>query len=210
MRREPKNKGYMKTDKELHKLENLIIAHPKMVEKLNLILERKGKETGQRFSTEIEELIIKILKETLGNRVSSPSESRAMYDVKIDNDIFNVKFGMEKMGSPNVVSVERLMNEIGNNHIDSYYLIKVKYVNNIFDLKIFDILDYLNYIPFATDKQAKIEESKFYKNYSPILDKSKLGFIEKKRILLEKYEDMYIRRSKKDIKNQNKTLNLFD
>ena len=77
-------------------------------------------------------------------------------------------------------------------------------------IKIFDILDYLNYIPFATDKQAKIEESKFYKNYSPILDKSKLDFIEKKRILLEKYEDMYIRRSKKDIKNQNKTLNLFD
>lgn len=200
----------MKSNKELRELESLIINHPKMVEKLNLILERKGKETGQRFSTEIEELIIKILKETLGNRVSSPSESRAMYDVKIDSDIFNVKFGMEIMGSPNVVSVERLMNKVGNNHIDSYYLIKVKYVNNIFDLKIFDILDYLDYTPFATDKQVKIEENKFYKNYSPILDKSKLDFIEKKRILREKYEDMYIRRSKKDIKNQNKTLNLFN
>ena len=47
------------------------------------------------------DLIIKILKENLGDRVSSPSESRAMYDVKIDNDIFNVKFGMDKMGSPN-------------------------------------------------------------------------------------------------------------
>ena len=114
------------------------------------------------------------------------------------------------MGSPNVVSVERLMNEVGNNHIDSYYLIKVKYVNNIFNLKIFDILDYLDYTPFATDKQVKIEENKFYKNYSPILDKNKLDFIEKKRILREKYEDMYIRRSKKDIKNQNKTLNLFN
>lgn len=200
----------MKSNKELRELESLIINHPKMVEKLNLILERKGKETGQRFSTEIEELIIKILKETLGNRVSSPSESRAMYDVKIDSDIFNVKFGMEIMGSPNVVSVERLMNKVGNNHIDSYYLIKVKYVNNIFDLKIFDILDYLDYTPFATDKQVKIEENKFYKNYSPILDKNKLDFIEKKRILREKYEDMYIRRSKKDIKNQNKTLNLFN
>lgn len=200
----------MKTNKELRKLEELIINNPKMVEKLNLICERKGKETGQRFSTEIEELIIKILKENLGDRVSSPSESRAMYDVKIDNDIFNVKFGMDKMGSPNVVSVERLMNEIGNNHINSYYLIKVKYIDNTFSLKIFDILDYLDYIPFATDKQAKIEESKFYKNYLPILDKDKLDFTEKKRILLEKYQDMYNRRTKKDIKNQNKTLNLFN
>lgn len=200
----------MKTNEELRKLEELIINNPKMVEKLSLISERKGKETGQRFSTEIEELIIKILKENLGNTVSSPTKSREMYDVKIDNDIFNVKFGMEKMGSPNVVSVERLMDAIGKGEIDSYYLIKVKYINNVFNLKIFDILDYLNYIPFATDKQAKIEEDKFYKNYSPILDKDKLDFIEKKRILLEKYQDMYNRRSKKDIKNQNKTLNLFN
>lgn len=200
----------MKTNKELRELEELIINDIKIIEKLNLISESKGKEIGQRFSTEIEELIIKILKEKLGNRVSSPEESRAMYDVKIDNDIFNIKFGMGKMGSPNVVSVERLINEIGNNNIDSYYLIKIKYVNNIFDLKIFDILDYLNYISFATDKQAKIEENKFYKNYSPVLDENKLDFIEKKRILLEKYQDMYIRRSKKDIENQNKTLNLFN
>ena len=46
-------KGYkklvMKTNQELMQLENLIINHPKMIEKLNLISERKGKETGQRF-----------------------------------------------------------------------------------------------------------------------------------------------------------------
>ena len=207
-------KGYkklvMKTNQELMQLENLIINHPKMIEKLNLISERKGKETGQRFSTEIEELIIKILKENLQNRISSPLEPRAMYDVKIDNDIFNVKFGMEKMGSPNVVSVERLMEKVGLGEINSYYLIKIKYLNNNFNIKIFDILDYLDYIPFATDKQAKIEESKFYKNYTLILDEDKLDLIEKKRILMNKYQNMYIRRAKKDIKNQNKTLNLFN
>ena len=133
-----------------------------------------------------------------------------MYDVKIDNDIFNVKFGMEKMGSPNVVSVERLMEKVGLGEINSYYLIKIKYLNNNFNIKIFDILDYLDYIPFATDKQAKIEESKFYKNYTLILDEDKLDLIEKKRILMNKYQNMYIRRAKKDIKNQNKTLNLFN
>ena len=200
----------MRSNKELRELESLIINHPKMVEKLNLISKRKGKETGQRFSTEIEELIIKILKENLPNRISSPLESRAMYDVKIDNDIFNVKFGMEKMGSPNVVSVERLMEKVGLGEINSYYLIKIKYLNNNFNIKIFDILDYLDYIPFATDKQAKIEESKFYKNYTLILDEDKLDLIEKKRILMNKYQNMYIRRAKKDIKNQNKTLNLFN
>ena len=117
---------------------------------------------------------------------------------------------MEKMGSPNVVSVERLMEKVGLGEINSYYLIKIKYLNNNFNIKIFDILDYLDYIPFATDKQAKIEESKFYKNYTLILDEDKLDLIEKKRILMNKYQNMYIRRAKKDIKNQNKTLNLFN
>lgn len=200
----------MKTNKELRQLEDLIINHPLMVEKLDVIAQRKGKETGQRFSTEIEELIAKILKENLSeNRVSSPSESRAMFDIKLDGDIFNVKFGMEKMGSPNVVSMERLLNAIGNHEIDSYYLIKIKYIDDQFNIKVFDILDYLDYMPFATDKQVKIDEKKFYKNYSPVLDEDRLDFEEKKRILVEKYKDCYNRRMKKDQINVNNTLNLF-
>ena len=199
----------MMKNKELCWLEKMIMSNSLMVNKLNTIARRKGKETGQRFSTEIEELVIKILKGNLGSRVSSPTASRSMYDLKIDNDVFNVKFGMEVMGCPNVVSTKNLMDAYLKCKIDSYYLIKIKYINGVFDLKIFDILNYLDYIPFATDKQAKIEEKRFYDNYIPILDDLQLAIKEKSRILMGKWNDMWERRCKNDTKTKNKIKTLY-
>lgn len=135
----------------------------------------RGKERGHRMADFVDERTTALLEAHFTTRFQTGkgglARSRSMGDVWLkSNGIFNpinVKTGISGAnGQPNLVSLKKLLRALLNDHIDSYYLLFVK-----FELeprvcpKVF-LVDLLSHLEFATyddgPGQMMLLEEKFF------------------------------------------------
>ena len=181
------------------------ILQPKMTEYFNTKDAKKllaGKESGHIMGTIIEEMCGDLLKQegfTITYEVDSKGIplKRAHSDFLLQskdlvNNKTNVKFGSEKPGQPNVCAINRMMDALGDDIIDGYYLLKVKYNRKENKTKVYfvDILDYIDCLTADVGTgQIMLKEKKFYEVYGKSGRKTDLSLTEKKIKIFELYDN---------------------
>lgn len=155
-----------------------------------------GKESGHIMGTIVEELCGDILKEN-GLRITKEvnilgeEKKRAHSDFNIGEHRVNVKLTVSnKKGQPNTCSVNRMMNALRDNNIDSYYMLNVKYDDVSKTTKVYfvDILDYTDCLTCnGGTGQIMLKQKDFYKTYDSRKSSSELSLSEKKKIIYNMY-----------------------
>jgi hypothetical protein len=136
-----------------------------------------GKEVGHRIADYVDDRTTDNLssENALTAKFECKSNGRKMLrsmgDIWIkSNDIYNpvnIKAGIVTEGSPNIVSLTKLLKRLLALQIDSYYLLIVKFIklqeNYQPRLYFFDLLDYLDFTTFDLGPgQMMLQEKKFY------------------------------------------------
>lgn len=204
------------------------ILQPKMDEYFNTNDAKKllaGKESGHIMGTIVEEMCGDILSEE-GMQITQELDGkgnplpRAHSDFLIESkdskkNRTNVKFSSEKAGQPNVCSINRMMDALRDNIIDSYYLLKVKYNRKEKNTKVYfiDVLDYIDCITYdGGTGQIMLQEKKFYEIYGISGRESNLTLQEKKIKVYELYEKKmkeHIERRQKQLEKRQQELLSF-
>jgi len=174
-----------------------------------------GKEPGHSMGTMIEEECGNLLKQngyTITKEVNKlgDAKKRAHSDfniVSVDGSVHrvNVKFGSEGDSSPNVCSINRMMDALRDGIIDGYYILKIKYNRKEKNTKVFfvDVLDYVDCITCdGGTGQIMLGEKKFYKIYGTSGRENKLTLEEKTVGIYE----LYIKKMKEHIKRKEEQL----
>jgi hypothetical protein len=137
----------------------------------------RGKEIGHRIADYVDD-------RTTGKLSSEPALTakfeydskgrkilRSMGDIWIkSNGIYNpvnIKAGVVTAGSPNIVSLTKLLTRLLRHQIDSYYLLIVKFIEiqKQYQPRIYfvDLLDYLDFTIFDLGPgQVMLQEKRFY------------------------------------------------
>lgn len=160
-----------------------------------------GKEPGHRMADYVDDKTVSLLKVELDTRYEATPNGRpklrSMGDVWIrSKGIFNplnVKSGeQDKQGQPNLVSMQKLLDYIFRQWIDSYYLLIVKFkLGDPINHKVYliDLLDWVDYVAFdAGPGQLMLKERDFYEAFDSGKSPAKLEIIEKLDRLFHKFE----------------------
>ena len=162
-----------------------------------------SKEPGHHMADYVDDQTTSLLKVSdlvirYEGKTDSEIKKRSMGDVWVKSSgIFNpvnVKSGLLGMnGQPNVVSMQKLLDYIFNQWIDSYYLLIIKFSRD-FNSKGFkilhksyliDILDWIDFITYdAGPGQIMLCESDFYEAFES-------GEAPKERTMFEKVECLF-------------------
>lgn len=119
----------------------------------------RGKERGHRIADFVEEKTVETLEEhfDVKHEVSGTQRrARGMGDAWVrSNGMYNpinVKAGVQGVGGqPNMVSLSKLTSALLEHHIDSYYLLLVKFRDEeppVSDVQLVDILHHLDFLHF--------------------------------------------------------------
>ena len=137
----------------------------------------QGKEIGHRIADFVDEKTTArlLLEPALTAKFEYNSKGqkilRSMGDIWIkSNGIYNpvnIKAGIVTAGSPNIVSLTKLLTRLLKHQIDSYYLLIVKFIElqQQYQPRIyfFDLLDYLDFTIFDLGPgQIMLQEKQFY------------------------------------------------
>ena len=176
-------------------------------------------EAGHGLANYIESTTIRQLKEIAKERYQIKNEinKRSMGDFWIqetNSDFYtpiNIKTGIET-GSPNIVSINKIIDSIYNREIDSYYLFIIKFklqkskwlVEICKILNLFDILDYISFN--LGPLQLMLNESKLYKNIKNIDATSTYSL----KDILKKIHEFYSSNLNQFIKNRQQKLEKYD
>jgi hypothetical protein len=161
-----------------------------------------GKESGHSMASSVEMEVSRILMNSgysieYETHKNGKKKSRAMSDFKIKSidgttyHLVNCKFSKETNGQPNICSAKRLLTALGDNDIDSYYMLKVKYDRVTKETKVYfvDVLDYIDCLTFnGGTGQLMLKEKMFYERYSTKENNIKLTLNDKKNKLLNLWE----------------------
>jgi len=123
------------------------------------------KEPGHSFHGPFEAKLVEKLIEA-DSDFTEPEETRSSDDVKYKiTNWFNIKFGYDKNGNPNICSMKRLFKYLHEGLIDSYYILSVDAFGPVYQL--FDIYDYLDYTNFNYGTgQLMLKEGRFKEVYN--------------------------------------------
>ena len=97
----------MLTSTQLTNIHDTIINDPRFQAKMNQVMSFSGKEKGHSNASPVEDTIAEILVNKL-NAIKS-KKTRSLDDITIDSHLFNIKFGDEEMGNPNMCSMNRIV-----------------------------------------------------------------------------------------------------
>ena len=162
----------------------------------------KGKEPGHRMADYVDDRTTALLKINFDTRYEGDSKGsikkRSMGDIWVHSEgIFNpinVKAGLQGMkGQPNVVSMQKLLDYLMRQWIDSYYLLIVKFdlsKETTHRLYLVDLLDWTEFITYdAGPGQIMLREQEFYEKYDTGYAPTPRSIIEKAEALFELFED---------------------
>lgn len=175
-------------------IENVIRNDKRFIDLTNEMLDYTGKEAGHTFASKFEDTIVDILVDKYENcdiprnPKTGKKLARALGDLVLDNNLINIKSGDEKMGQPNMCSMNRIMKEfVLESNIDSYSIIKFKVIDGKPSLTVFDMFDVIDILNWdAGTGQIMLSEKKFYDVYDE--NAEKLSLTEKKRKIYELYD----------------------
>jgi len=161
-----------------------------------------GKEIGHRIADYVDENTVRVLKEKFvcahEVNLKGKVKPRSMGDVWIQSaNIFNpvnVKSGQKGSdGQPNLVALQRLLEYILKRHIDSYYLLFVKFEIRGASISphvhLVDLLECLEHTHFNSGPgQLMLKEKHFYETVEQVGDEQ---FCSGTMTILEKAEKLY-------------------
>ena len=126
----------------------------------------------------------------------------------------NIKTGLKGYeGQPNLVSIKKLINQILEVRIDSYYLLMIKFdipkspdATIVCETYFFDMLDYLEYVTYdAGPGQTMLKAKDFFENQPHSGDVTSLSILEKMEKLLALLKDGH----KRLRQNRNEDMNKY-
>ncbi len=172
-----------------------------------------GKEPGHRMADYVDDRTTALLKVHLDTRYEGTKKGeirkRSMGDTWVYcNGIYNpinVKSGLQNMnGQPNLVSMQKLLDYILRQWIDSYYLLIIKFdMSNHTHLSYFvDLLDWTEFVTYdAGPGQIMLRERDFYAAIDSGYRPAKRGVPEKAEVLFglfeQKLHDLFANRQKR-------------
>jgi len=161
-----------------------------------------GKEPGHHIADYVDDRTTSLLKVKIDTRYEADSKGnikkRSMGDVWIhSNGIYNpvnIKSGLLGMnGQPNVVSMQKLLDYLLKQWIDSYYLLIIKFeIGKPIKHKavLVDLLEWLDFISYdAGPGQIMLRENLFYEAMEADRKPKILSIAEKINRLFERFEE---------------------
>ena len=158
-----------------------------------------GKEPGHRMADYVDDRTTSLLKVNLDTRYEGDPKAkgtpkkRSMGDIWINSqgiyNPLNVKSGLlGSKGLPNVVSMQKLLDYIFKNWIDSYYLLIIKFdisASITHQTYLVDLLDWIDFISYdAGPGQIMLHEQDFYDAFDS-------GQTPPEKSILEKTESLF-------------------
>ena len=139
------------------------------IEKTLIEFKTSKKEKGHALAPIIEECVCDCLVKngypiTFERNADGTKKTRACSDLLFDGHFVNVKFGVSKgKGQPNISSINRMMWNLENTDCDSYYLIKIRLIDDKIHIYFIDILNHPDLITADTGTgQMMLKEEHFY------------------------------------------------
>lgn len=180
----------------------------------------KNKESGHSIADYVDKHTTEYLEKEQED-IKYEKNKRSMGDFWISsNGIFtpvNIKTGTSMNGSPNIVSINKLIEKLAKSEIDSYYIFVIKFKddNSKWIVKTFlvNLIDYLEFTNFDSGPgQLMLKEKDFY-DFLEKSTKPKRNVLDALKLLIKKQEDslpILIKNRKKDIAKHQEMINKFD
>ena len=224
----PTKKIFIKLNKEkLKEVEDYLYLE--LNNYIHLITEKQlnVKEFGHSLATNIEEKVASLLEKKYEvdyeyhnekSKKKGKKRERSWSDfmfVELNHKYpTNVKFsGSNVEGQPNICSMRKLIdNLIVHEMFDSYHIIRVKYNEVTKEVKIYfvDILDYINCLTWnAGTGQIMLKEKEFDKLYDKNTEYDNLSLVEKKKLIINLYNNKMNDHIKQREKQRDRTNKLF-
>lgn len=184
----------------------------------------ENKESGHHIADYVDDNTTAILKETYKDKVKFEDKTRSMGDFWFaeDGNIYipvNIKTGTVTNGSPNIVSMNKLIESIVNYEIDSYYLIILKFtkVSNRWQVACCEMINLIDYLQDFTTfdsgpGQIMLKEKKLYDFLVAGNTKPSLSLPDALQVLIKMQEDAFTvlkRNRRADINQHKKLINKF-
>ncbi len=178
-----------------------------------------NKESGHSIADYVDAQTCERLKQK-NKKIKYESNKRSMGDFWLsdENDIYtpvNIKSGTVSNGSPNIVSINKLIEKLSNNEIDSYYLLIIKFPNlNSVDVYFINLIDYLEFTNFDSGPgQLMLKEKKLYDFLKSGSRNDELDIKTALNLLIEKQEKalpILLQNRQNDINEHKKIINKYD
>ena len=170
----------------------------------------KSDEIGHSHGPGIQKAVCSILKNNCSVSFEVDKKGikkkRAFSDIVWENLPTNIKFGVS-VGSPNLVSMKRMLKKVNENYLDSYYVIFVHYDVSTHQIKtrIVNILQFTDCLEYnGGPGQIMVQQAKFNIEYG--------NYVSKKRSLKSYNEikkdinTLYVNRMERHIQTKQRQL----
>lgn len=179
-----------------------------------------NKESGHSIADYVDAETCKEL-ELLNKKLMYENNKRSMGDFWIidqNNNSYtpvNIKTGTSSDGSPNIVSINKLIDRLSKNEIDSYYLLIIKFTESKHvDVFFINLIDYLEFTTFDLGPgQLMLKEKKLYDFLKSGQTKPHLQIKDALDLLIKMQEDelpKLLEHRRKNIDKNKKSINSYD